>query len=235
MARKKDVIDPLLEEVLYELIAEKINAIPPAEAEETVKKLQAFLQCNAYRNQQKRITIASLVDLLQIMEIRIIDLYEAAGIKVSWPNEKSETFNLHLKKLSDAEKIKIRSIIADLSPKFWQHKSPELSTPTKRMLFVLQHKYSRTDDMRAAVLACLGEEAQRVWLDHKHCTTISLLSLPEIAAKLEISLHWLLGLGNRATILADDSISEDCVTGYLFLNPFGRATIDMLVEDLESR
>ena len=106
MARKKDVIDPLLEEVLYELIAEKINAIPPAEAEETVKKLQAFLQCNAYRNQQKRITIASLVDLLQIMEIRIIDLYEAAGIKVSWPNEKSETFNLHLKKLSDAEKIK---------------------------------------------------------------------------------------------------------------------------------
>ena len=33
MARKKDVIDPLLEEVLYELIAEKINAIPPAEAE----------------------------------------------------------------------------------------------------------------------------------------------------------------------------------------------------------
>ena len=43
MARKKDVIDPLLEEVLYELIAEKINAIPPAEAEETVKKLQAFL------------------------------------------------------------------------------------------------------------------------------------------------------------------------------------------------
>ena len=85
MARKKDVIDPLLEEVLYELIAEKINAIPPAEAEETVKKLQAFLQCNAYRNQQKRITIASLVDLLQIMEIRIIDLYEAAGIKVSWP------------------------------------------------------------------------------------------------------------------------------------------------------
>ena len=184
MARKKDVIDPLLEEVLYELIAEKINAIPPAEAEETVKKLQAFLQCNAYRNQQKRITIASLVDLLQIMEIRIIDLYEAAGIKVSWPNEKSETFNLHLKKLSDAEKIKIRSIIADLSPKFWQHKSPELSTPTKRMLFVLQHKYSRTDDMRAAVLACLGEEAQRVWLDHKHCTTISLLSLPEIAAKL---------------------------------------------------
>ena len=142
MARKKDVIDPLLEEVLYELIAEKINAIPPAEAEETVKKLQAFLQCNAYRNQQKRITIASLVDLLQIMEIRIIDLYEAAGIKVSWPNEKSETFNLHLKKLSDAEKIKIRSIIADLSPKFWQHKSPELSTPTKRMLFVLQHRSS---------------------------------------------------------------------------------------------
>ena len=235
MARKKDVIDPLMEEVLYELIAGRLAAMPPAKADETVKKLRAFLCCNAYRNQQKRITIASLVDLLQMMGMRIIDLYEAAGINISWPNEESEAFNLHLKKLSDAEKIKIRSIIADLSPKFWQSRSPELSTPTKRMLFVLQHKYSRTDDMRAGMLACLGEEAQRVWLDHKHCTTISLLSLPEIAAKLEISLHWLLGLGNRATVLADDSISEDCVTGYLFLNPFGRTTIDMLVEDLESR
>lgn len=236
MSRPKETIDSYMEAALFKLISQSISKMPPEEADNAFKKLKSFDHYNRYdATHRKRITIDALTSLLQIAGVSIVDLYAAVGISVYWPNESSKEFHSMLTKHTDSEKLKILRIIEDLSPQFWRTTTPELSTPTKRMLYVIEHKYSRSNNIRAGVLDYLGSEVQQAWKDHKQFTTVSFSSLPLIAEKLQISLHWLLGLGNKATVLAGDSISENCITGYLFLDNYGQATIDMLMEDLESR
>lgn len=235
MSRPKEVIDPCMEEALFKLVLQSICDMPSKVAADAEKKLKAFEEYNRNSDGNKRITIDSMTALLQIANVTVVDLYQAAGVCVNWPSRESKEFYRQLSKRTLPEKMQIRHIIEELSPQFWVDPPPELSTPTKRMLYVVQHRYPRSNHIRSGVLEYLGGEVQRAWNDHKQYTTVSFLALPVIAEKLKISLHWLLGLGSKATVLAADSIAEDCITGYLFLDRYGQATIDMLLEDLESR
>ena len=236
MSRPREVIDSYMEEVLFKLVSQSIRNMPAEDAADAAKKLRAFEDFNRDSAAcKKRITIDSMTALLQIANVTVVDLYQAAGVCVNWPNAESREFYRQLSKRTPSEKMQIRHIIEELSPQFWVNPPLELSTPTKRMLYVIQHKYPRSNNIRAGVLEYLGDEVLKAWNDHKQYTTVSLLSLPTISEKLKVSLHWLLGLGSKATVLAADSISEDCITGYLFLNHYGQATIDMLLEDFESR
>ena len=235
MSRPKEVIGPCMEEALFKLVRQSIRDMPSEVAADTEKKLKAFEEYNCDSAGNKRITIDSMTALLQIANVTVVDLYQAAGVYVNWPSRESKEFYRQLSKHTLPEKMQIRHIIEELSPQFWVNPPPELSTPTKRMLYVIRHKYPRSNHIRAGVLEYLGDEVLKAWNDHKQYTTVSLLSLPTISEKLKISLHWLLGLGSKATVLAEDSISEECIAGYLFLDCHGQATIDMLLEDLESR
>ena len=236
MSRPREVIDPYMEEALHKLVSQSIRNMPAEDAADAAKKLRAFEDFNRDSAAcKKRITIDSMTALLQIANVTVVDLYQAAGVCVNWPSAESREFYRQLSQRTPSEKMQIRHIIEELSPQFWMDPPPELSTPTKRMLYVIQHKYPRSNNIRAGVLEYLGDEVLKAWNDHKQYTTVSLLSLPKISEKLKVSLHWLLGLGSKATVLAADSISEDCITGYLFLNHYGQATIDMLLEEFESR
>lgn len=235
MSRPKEVIGPCMEEALFKLVRQSIRDMPTEVAADAEKKLKAFEEYNCDSAGNKRITIDSMTALLQIANVTVVDLYQAAGVCVNWPSGESKEFYRQLSKRPLPEKMQIRHIIEELSPQFWVNPPPELSTPTKRMLYVIRHKYPRSNHIRAGVLEYLGDEVLKVWNDHKQYTTVSFLTLPVIAEKLKVSLHWLLGLGSKATVLAEDSISEECIAGYLFLDRYGQATIDMLLEDLESR
>ena len=142
MSRPKETIDSFMEAELFKLISQSISEMSPEEAHDAFKKLKSFDHYNRYdATHRKRITIDALTSLLQIAGVSIVDLYAAVGISVYWPNESSKEFHSMLTKHTESEKLKILRIIEDLSPKFWRSNTPELSTPTKRMLYVIEHRF----------------------------------------------------------------------------------------------
>ena len=226
MGRIAGAIDSDVEEKLIS-IAEKrekrLQEVGGTEYEEVLKKKDLFNEMNTVWNRRRKVSYQTLPYLLDYAGISIKEMYKLFDIELDWPSESAKNCYNSLKELEKAHQVYLLEIVKAIGTSLWYAPQPEdqemMTTPTKRAIWVLKRRIDNANDQQSKIAKSLGDEFFKAWSDKKFFTTVSMKSLPAIANRLPVSLHWLFGNDKSIVVLADTPLEEQIMSGYLFLTP----------------
>lgn len=225
MAKPTGQIELDIEEMLLNIAKEREQKAMEdggkalAELQEQKEK---FYAVNATNGRLRRLSYQTLPYMLDYAGIGMKEMYHRLGIEIDWTTQAAADFYESVKKLDVETQETLMKVIVSISHPFWYSPSHQedkkmMATPTKRAIAVLLHKYDASANSQYKVAKSMGPDFRKAWEDKKFFTTVKTTTLPQVAKRLEISLHWLLGNQKHFTTLADTPLEEQIMSGYQFL------------------
>lgn len=183
----------------------------------------------------RRFSYDMLPELLRIAELDGKAFFDLLGVPVPSAGVDFDRLAFMLDRLPRDTVEHIKQTAFALSADWWRSEDISVLQPTLRIHRTLERVTTKSERV-----ATLPEELSESWRDQHGHTTISIRSLPKIAAYLGVSLHWLMRLPPDIGLYGENCGTDVILDAYSFMSKetrlqFLRAVITTYRDEVERR
>lgn len=186
-------------------------------------------------NRVRRLSYDMIPELLRIAELDGKAFFELLGVSVPSAGTDFERLGFMLDRLPRDTVERIKQSAFTLSADWWRSEEISSLQPTLRIHRTLERVTTKSERAYS-----LPEELTESWHDQHGNTTVSIRSLPKVAAYLGISLHWLMRLPPDIGLYGENFGTDVIIDAYSFMSKetrlqFLRAVITTYRDEVEKR
>lgn len=175
----------------------------------TQKEWNDFIAHECWR---KNITYDTLPVFLQKSGLTMRDLFAHLGIEVAFPNNQAAQIATYCKDLSNDEIQRIYKIVKMTAPAL-PFEDPKMG-PLKRLTSLYRTTFSVNKENKDE--ARQGKARNNITVS---ASAISFNSIIQIANEMELSLHWILNLGDEISVYTDSPMIDSILDYFSFSSP----------------